>query len=319
MSSLKLDNSPPKVSVVIPVFNGAGVIGETIESVLNQTFRNHEIIVVDDGSTDGSGEVLKQFSKHITLCRQQNQGVAITRNRGISIAKGEWIAFLDQDDLWYPQKLATQIDYVEKYPGVDFFYSDMNTIDEKGNILNRNYLVTENQQPKELTKLSFSLIFDNCPFPFPSTVLAKKEVLLKAGGFNPLFRANHHEDVELFVKVARITPIHFIPESLIAYRVRQSASPVTSWEWNWLVLLKTLWEMWRDEPEKQILLVPYFAKYSSDYGTRCLRSGDYRTARQFFRQAFSYKPLAWRNLARWALSYVPGIRNFYIHENPHAQ
>ncbi len=93
----------PFVSVIIPVYNCADFLGQAIDSVLNQTFMDLEIIVVDDGSTDRTPEVSAQYSDHVTYIRQPNGGNAAARNRGVAAARGRWLCFLDADDLWEPR------------------------------------------------------------------------------------------------------------------------------------------------------------------------------------------------------------------------
>jgi len=316
----------PKVSVVIPVFNGERFIGCAIQSVLDQTFREFEIIVVDDGSTDRTEKIVRQFSAAISYHHQQNRGAGVARNLGVSRAQGDWVAFLDADDIWRPDKLAVQIEQIETYPEVAFFYSDIDLIDEEGNLTEAGFLSAKLERRKEKGRTNLvSLVFDNRPFPYPSTVLTRKDVFLKAGGFNPEFRGNYHEDFDAFARVARTSLIHFIPQSLVMYRVTspQDKNVVSIRDENGLILLKCLREMWRDEPAKQIILLHYYAKYFSDRGRDYLSSSDYDKARRYFRLAFSHRPLYWKNLRRWALTYLPGFREFYVfrktrtHRDPH--
>jgi glycosyltransferase involved in cell wall biosynthesis len=107
----------PRVSVIIPSFNRAHCIAGSVESVLAQSFRDLEVIVVDDGSTDNTQEVLAQFGDRIRVIRQANAGVSAARNAGMRAARAGWIAFLDSDDLWRPEKLQAQIECLEKYQG----------------------------------------------------------------------------------------------------------------------------------------------------------------------------------------------------------
>src|SRR2546425_4156042 len=100
--------TPPSVSVVIPVYNGEQYLAEAIQSVLDQTYRNFEVIVVDDGSTDGSASVVKKYGETIRYVHHSNGGVCKTRNTGIAVTQGTYLGFLDQDDLWLPDKLAVQ-------------------------------------------------------------------------------------------------------------------------------------------------------------------------------------------------------------------
>lgn len=111
------------VSVVIPAFNGAEFIGQTIESILAQTWPAVEVLVVDDGSTDGTPEVVERFGDHVRLLQQKNSGTPAARNLGLKHAKGEFFAVLDQDDLWLPQKLARQIPRFREDPKIGLVYA----------------------------------------------------------------------------------------------------------------------------------------------------------------------------------------------------
>ncbi|MCK4819314.1 glycosyltransferase family 2 protein, partial [bacterium] len=106
----------PNVSVIIPTCNRAEYITQAIDSVLAQTYTDYEIIVVDDGSTDNTKEVMEPYMDRIRYIYQENAGVSAARNTGIKAAKGDWVAFLDSDDEWLPGKLAVQIRAVERHP-----------------------------------------------------------------------------------------------------------------------------------------------------------------------------------------------------------
>jgi glycosyltransferase involved in cell wall biosynthesis len=104
----------PSVSIVIPTYNRAHCVARAVESILAQTFRDFEVIVVDDGSEDDTAEVLAKFGDRIHLIRQENRGVSGARNAGIRAARGKWVAFLDSDDEWHPTKLERQVESLEK-------------------------------------------------------------------------------------------------------------------------------------------------------------------------------------------------------------
>lgn len=303
----------PKVSVVIPVYNCQRFIPQTIQSVLNQTFQDFEIIVIDDGSIDGTDITLQPFLHRLLYRPQANQGAGVARNLGVFLARGEWVAFLDADDVWYPHKLAVQLEHAANRKEIGFFYSDMDVIDEDGHLILRNYRSASLPEKNEKPRLSFSVVFDDQPFPNPSTVMVRRDLFLASGGFNPLFRGKYNEDFELFARLTRLTKLHFIPQSLVQYRLLPKGhQDVPTWESNWLLLLSSLWDLWRDDPGKRAMLIPLLARYSSDQGNRCLKTANHRTARMLFRQAFGYKPFDWRNLARWGISYLPGLRDWYI-------
>ena len=113
-----------KVSVAIPTYNRAHYICETIDSVLVQTYKDYEIIVVDDGSTDNTREILKRYGGKIKYFYQANQGQASAWNYAVSQSSGEYIAFLDDDDLWFPEKLERQVEVLDKNPDLGFVCSE---------------------------------------------------------------------------------------------------------------------------------------------------------------------------------------------------
>ena len=156
------------------------------------------------------------------------------------------------DDLWYPQKLSVQIDSTKHYPAAHFVYSDMDVIDPHGVIVQNGFLSANSGRHKSGERwILVSLAFKGQPFPYPSTVLVKRELFCKSGGFRPLFRGNYHEDFELFARFTELTHIHFIPQSLVKYRQapRTKISEIYSEE-NWPVLLKCLSELWRDDANR---------------------------------------------------------------------
>src|SRR5256714_5565574 len=114
----------PHVSVVVTTYNQAAFIGAALESVLAQTFSDSEVIVVDDGSTDDTSEVVRSFGSRLTYIRQRNQGVAASRNTGVAATRGELVAFLDGDDLWEPDKLAAQVSAAARWPTSAVFVVD---------------------------------------------------------------------------------------------------------------------------------------------------------------------------------------------------
>jgi len=117
-----MNNDHPLVSVIIPLYNKRNQIAHTLDCVLKQSFRDWEAIIVDDGSTDGSADVVMRFDDpRIRMARQENAGVSAARNRGIEEARGEFVAFLDADDEWKPDYLSTQVAMTEKYPGCAVF------------------------------------------------------------------------------------------------------------------------------------------------------------------------------------------------------
>jgi len=204
-----------KVSVIIPVYNASRFIGETIKSVLSQTYKDFEIIVVDDGSTDNSADIVKSFGdKKIILIKQKNRGVSAARNTGIKASTGKFIALLDHDDLWLPEKLEKQIPLLEKNPDVALVYSDVCYIDARGNPVS---WMLKQFEPHRGYVLKELFITDFIPC---LTAVFRKDVIEKIGFFNERYR--YAEEYELFLRMARFFQFDFVDEVLACYRVHQN-------------------------------------------------------------------------------------------------
>ncbi len=189
-------------SVVIPVFNGASFISDSINSVLNQTINNFEIIVIDDKSTDSTLKILEEFGKKISIITNpQNRGASFSRNQGIKAAKGEYIAFLDSDDLWISEKLSSQLAILLKHPEAGLLFSDCKLIafeDYKPESL----IIDQDLTKFEL--IGFSEVFSN-PYFHTSTIIAKRSLCLDINCFREdLITA---EDIDFCLKLAKKTTI----------------------------------------------------------------------------------------------------------------
>lgn len=179
------------VSVIIPAYNGEAYIGGAIASIVAQTYTHHEIIVVDDGSTDRTAQIVSEYN--ITYLFQNNQGVAIARNRGLEEAKGDYIAFLDQDDFFLPEKLALQVSLMESQPDLGLVNSGWNIVNESGEMLST-------VKPwYNLPKLNPASLIVWKPV-FLGAMLFRQSWLQNVGGFNP--QLSQTPDVELVLRLA---------------------------------------------------------------------------------------------------------------------
>jgi len=169
----------PLVGVIIPVYNGAHYLAQAIESVLAQTYEAIELIIIDDGSVDKSSDIARSF-KNIHYYYQMNQGVAVARNAGIAVSHGEFIAFLDQDDIWTRDKLSVQMDYLLHHP-------------EVGGVLSKQRLFLEPEMtpPGWLKK---DLLQKEQSGYFPSSLVVRKDVFVRIGGFDSAYK--HTSDVD---------------------------------------------------------------------------------------------------------------------------
>jgi len=210
------------VSVVIPAFNAAEFLPETIQSVLRQTKPPLEVIVIDDGSEDGTPEVMRDFLGRVTYLRKPREGPAAARNFGIQHAHGEWIALLDADDLWLPERLERQL-AVASRSGADLVFCDAATLaggDTPSTTRFTQYRLKnrfETEAPNGVLRNPFKLLFAAGCYILPSTVLVRKKTLLEAGLFDEKFYCN--EDMDLWMRLALQCRFAVVNEPLVLRRI----------------------------------------------------------------------------------------------------
>ena len=204
----------PLVSVVIPTYNRALLIPETITSVLNQSFRDFEIIVVDDGSRDNTQDIVSAFP--VTYIKQENQGLPNARNTGILASSGRYIAILDSDDCLLEQSLEKRVNVLEAHPQVGFAYTHLYTMDENSRITGLYRLpINSSGVRRGITELHDLLYANHIP---ASSVMIRRSCLDKVGLFNPAF-IHGQEDLEMWVRLAAVFDSAYIPEPLLKLRI----------------------------------------------------------------------------------------------------
>jgi hypothetical protein len=201
----------PLASIVLPVYNCEKYVGDAIESLLRQTFTSFELIVINDGSTDRSAEIVSSFhDPRISVLHQGNQGLAATLNRGISLARGTYVARQDADDLSHSDRLAFQVAYMEDHP-------DCVLLGTWAQMMEKDRLVERyHRHPVDELELRYELLFNN-PFVH-SSVLMRRSALLKAGGYTSDPERQPPEDYELWSRLSRIGSIANIGKVLQIYR-----------------------------------------------------------------------------------------------------
>ena len=202
------------VSVVIPAYNSEAYVADAIRSVLEQEVGDLECIVVDDGSTDSTGEIAKGFDR-VRYVRQGNSGVSAARNRGIGEARGESVAFLDADDAWLPAKLARQLDVLRGGgPDVGLVYCGLYETDEELNVL------SERTAPEAEAALRNTLLMEPPVVSISQTGLVPRDVLDEVGGFDT--RLSTSADTEMVLRIGRRYRLVGVPEPLVLYRTHGS-------------------------------------------------------------------------------------------------
>lgn len=230
----------PKVSVIIPTYNNAKYLPEAVTSVLGQTYKDYEIIVVDDGSSHNTREVVYRFVKsylgRIKYVYQSNEGLSGARNRGIQEAKGKYIAFLDSDDIWLPGKLKEQMTVFADERKIDFICTKALVINADGQLMNY-------EKPRNKNVLSFENILMGNPV-VTSTVILSKKALEEIGVFDELLFGV--QDYALWLKAAQKLRMYFLNKPLIKYRVNTGSNMSNNLEMMYKDSINALKKMSRD-------------------------------------------------------------------------
>ena len=205
----------PKVSVIIPNYNYSRYVGETIDSALAQTYDNIEIIVVDDGSTDDSRTVLDRYGDYIRCIFQRNQGVAAARNNGVAASSGEFVAFLDADDEWLPQKVERQVAMHRSDKSLGLVHVGVDEIDADGNSLRHRLEGSTGDARHELLMLGSKGVLGG-----GSGLMVPRAVFDQIGGFDT--RLSTSADWDLFYQIGSRFPVGFVPEILLRYRIHHA-------------------------------------------------------------------------------------------------
>tara|TARA_R110000850_G_scaffold264954_2_gene394288 strand:- start:5781 stop:6671 length:891 start_codon:yes stop_codon:yes gene_type:complete len=201
----------PLVSIITPTYNRADFIAEAVQSVLDQTYPNFEHLIVDDGSTDNTREVLSPFlaDPRFRYFDQENQGQSVARNLALEHARGEFVCFLDSDNVWLPIHLASQLAAFQETPDVDIVCGDGITIDEQGNELSRKNI------KRHSGYIAFQMLKDNCVGM--NTTLARRKCFDEMGGMSGKRRVA--DDYDLWLKFSSRYRFRYVPRYLAYYRV----------------------------------------------------------------------------------------------------
>ena len=286
----------PKVSVIICVYNQP-LVKEAIESVLAQSYPDYELIIIDDGSEDETQKVLSSYQAYARIFHQPNQGVAPARNQGLILARGEYIAFLDADDLWLPDYLEKMVEFLETHPGSLFAFSD-------------GWVFNQKDVPENLDQFpTYHTVFpppseDNAEFltfkspPITSLMVFKREFFARVGFFSPELKIN--EDADLLLRSAELGIKYiFLNQPLGIKRnlaTGLSQNPVECLYYSRLIAKKS-WErskkLHRYIRQSLLIVNLYLAK-------AYFQQGDKSQARKLLREIIYFRP--WSIRVLWLLS-----------------
>jgi glycosyltransferase involved in cell wall biosynthesis len=216
----------PTVSVIVPLYNREQYIGDTLRSILDQTYGDLEVLVIDDGSTDRSAECVRQISDpRVRYFFQENSGrPAVGRNAAFAHASGSYVAYLDDDDLWLPTKLERQVPILEANPSVGMVYAWSVFYDGKHDGAHAGP-----KRPPPERDIFEALLVEQC-FLHIGTVLIRRSIVEQVGGFDERPEYRGVEDYELWIRIARHCGCYFLPEVTTRYRIHPNNLTANRWE-----------------------------------------------------------------------------------------
>jgi glycosyltransferase involved in cell wall biosynthesis len=306
-----------RVSVVIPVFNGAATVGRAITSALeqrldgdsatsaadaNQALANQvEVIVVNDGSTDATTEILNGFGERIHVIDQPNRGPAAARNAGAAAAHGEYLAFLDADDKWLPQKLAATVPILERNPAIVLDFSDAIPIDANGVPTDESYVTPDCAHAPTMAEM-----LDRWWPIIPSTAVMRTATFKAIGGFVEEFRSAAYEDPFLFLVAREHGEFAYVRERLAYYRYQSPGVRMEKYSASRDIFIRRVTE--RYGAAARGLIRGTRRAYASALGYEgliAMRAGDLTAARRYFLDAMRERPFDLKTAMRFARTFLP--------------
>jgi glycosyltransferase involved in cell wall biosynthesis len=291
-----------RVSVVIPVFNSAATIERAVASVLAQRFDGEvEVIVVNDGSTDGSAETLRGFGDRIRMIEQANRGAAAARNAGVAVAQGEYLAFLDADDEWLPEKLAETVPLLERNPATALVFSDAIPIDANGAPVGESYVTRDRAHAPTMAEM-----LERWWPIIPSTAVMRMATFRACGGFVEEFRSAAYEDPFLFLVAREHGEFAYVAERLVRYRCESPGVRMEKYLGFREVFVRRVGERYGEAARG--LIDSTRRAYASALGYEgliAMRAGDVLAARGYFVRALRERPLDVKTVMRLARTYLP--------------
>ncbi len=309
-----------KLSVLMPAYNAGNYISEAIDSILKQTFTDFEFIIVNDGSTDNTKEIIESFSDpRIILLNQENKGIATALNAGLSKAKAPYIARFDADDVCFPHRLEQQYDFLNTHPGYIVCGSDAEYISANGEHL-FNFRSISHTHEQIIEK-----VYAHCPF-IHSSVMYRKDAVIKAGGYS--LHAHNFEDYFLWIRLKQFGKFYNLRQQLIKVRFNPSSATIDE-KWRGPLFRKI---------KKHIIKKGVITKEEGDellaiiqsQDIKKIKEGSYyalcgkkflvdnhqpKKARPLLSKAIKIHPYRWDNYALYMLSYFPGPFIGWLHKS----
>ena len=305
-----MNSNDPKVTVLMPAYNAEKYIEEAIASVLQQSFTDFELLIVNDGSADSTEEIIRSFNDpRIVLISQENKGVSAALNAGLRVARAEYIARFDADDICHPNRLKIQYEFITTWPEYSIVGSTADYIDAKGHFMFTHHL--DGHLNEELQQLKYSV----CPF-IHSSVMYKKDAIINHGGYNEY--AYTYEDHFLWVNILKYEKACNLSQSLIKVRLNPESITIDErWHSKRFLSIKydTLKNRRITEAEGEELLTASIKQHSAKmkegaYYAMCGKKfllNNYQPVRSrtYMVKAISLHPLRMDNYLLYTISYLP--------------
>jgi glycosyltransferase involved in cell wall biosynthesis len=299
-------NDVPHVSVIVAAYNAAQTLDEALASVADQTYKDFELIVVDDGSTDATPELLAKYAATwpwMTWFRQENTGPAMARNHALARARGDLIAFQDADDIWLPEKLAEQIPLLDQNPAIDLVFADSTFFPPNP----ASPATLFQQKPPQRGRVLQKLLM-GC-FVLLGTVLVRKSVVVEAGGFAP--EQVPFSDVDLILRLAEHHDFDYVDKVLLRWRMRPDSMSHRDPLANQIRDLEMFdhWVARRPDlfPPNAPEVKDHRAKVYARMGRTLLARRDWKGSRRAYRRAIALGEHGRDVLARAFAAHVPAV------------
>jgi glycosyltransferase involved in cell wall biosynthesis len=292
-----------RVSVIIPVRNGAATIGRTVGSALRQEPEPPEVIVVNDGSTDCTSRILDGYGDRIKVLHQRNRGPSAARNVGAAAASPdcEYFCFLDADDVWIPWTLQTMVAELDAKPSAVLAFCDVVTVDETDHELGVKLIDDDSAHAPSMDEL----LTRWWPILTSAAVL-RRDAFERAGGFNEGFTKPGFEDPYMWLVMRERGDFIYIPERLVRYCMTPPSTRMLKYAKGYRIFSQLVTERYGDEGERLIReTTKAFISAWGYQGLVALRMGDKLRARRAFSCALRYGPLEFRTVSRWLRTFLP--------------
>lgn len=290
------------VSVVIPVYNGERYLQRAIDGVLAQTYTDVEIVVIDDGSTDSSPTMLREYGDRLCVTHQANCGnVGLVRNTGIERSRGEFVAFLDQDDWWLPEKLQKQVDMMRSDDRIGLVHTGVTCFDNETG--NETGPLNPLCRPERMIGECYEVLLLGNPL-YNSSVLVRRSVIDRVGPCDSNIKGNTIQDYGLWLRVAKTHRFGFVPDAVTCYRIHAGQGM-----WDRRAMLEAELELllrlhdisyWKSDPRRRQRL----ANLNDELAVSYLDHGNQRLSRSHFQRAAAISP-SLRQVSRFAASCLP--------------